>query len=61
MIAAMAPGFAKMLPSRRVLSQTWLPKIFAQTEEKVKARLATKRKKTVIIDGFKDRRKRHVK
>lgn len=60
MVAAMAPAFAKIMPSRRVLSLTWLPKIYAETEEKINDRLARKSKKTVILDGYKDVRKRHV-
>jgi hypothetical protein len=60
LMAALAPAYLKLLPSRKTLSRKWLPKIFAATEEKVAARLSIKRLKTVIIDGFKDRRKRHV-
>jgi hypothetical protein len=60
MVAGMAPAFAKLLPSRRVLSMNWLPKIQAETEEMINARLAGKSQKTVIIDGYKDVRKRHV-
>jgi hypothetical protein len=60
MISAFAPSFARAMTKRKSLSDTWLPKLYDDTQEKVAAMLSTKRKKTAIIDGFKDRRKRHV-
>ena len=60
MIGALCPAIKNKLPSRRQLSGKWLDKIEEQTREKTNDRLKrTKRKKTLIIDGFKDRRGRH--
>ena len=60
MIGALCPAIKNKLPSRRQLSGKWLDKIEEQTREKTNDRLKrTKRKKTLIVDGFKDRRGRH--
>lgn len=60
MICALCPAVKNKLPSRQMLSGTWLTRLEEQTREKTEARLKrTKRKKTIIIDGFKDRRGRH--
>ena len=60
MICALCPAVKNKLPSRQMLSGTWLNRLEEQTREKTEARLKrTKRKKTIIIDGFKDRRGRH--
>jgi hypothetical protein len=56
MIGALAPAFVVKMTKRNALSRTWLPRILEETKEKVAKYLATKRKKTVVIDGFKDRR-----
>ena len=61
MILALSPAFANHLKKRHCLADTWLPKLYHDTQEKAEARLAkAPGKKTIIIDGFKDRRGRHV-
>ena len=60
MIRALAPGVVRHLPSRRGLSRAWLPKIYLETRDRMNARLEKKGKKTLILDGYKDRRNRHV-
>ena len=61
MVGALAPAFKDKIPSRWSLSRKWLPDI----HEKCKARTddvlkKTRRMKTAVIDGFKDRKSRHV-
>mmetsp|Transcript_8468 Transcript_8468/g.29894 ORF Transcript_8468/g.29894 Transcript_8468/m.29894 type:complete len:277 (-) Transcript_8468:1217-2047(-) len=57
----MAPAFLPRLPGRKTLATQWMPKLAAATEEKADAHLKDPgRKFTAIIDGFKDRKKRHV-
>ena len=61
MIQALSPAFSNYLKKRHCLANTWLPKLYHDTQEKAEARLAkAPGKKTIIIDGFKDRRGRHV-
>ena len=61
MITALSPAFSEYLRKRKCLSSTWLDKLYGDTTEKVTQRLnAAPGKNTVVIDGFKDRRGRHV-
>ena len=61
MITALSPAFSEYLRKRKCLSSTWLDKLYGDTTEKVTQRLnAAPGKNTVVIDGFKDHRGRHV-
>ena len=60
MSRALAPGVVRHLPSRRGLSRAWLPNIYLETRDRMIARLEKKGKKTLILDGYKDRRNCHV-
>ena len=58
---ALNPAYAPFLFKRTALSTTWLKKLRADTEEKTDAFMeSTMGRKTIIVDGFKDRRGRHV-
>ena len=61
MVGALAPAFKDKIPSRWSLSRTWLPDVYkkckARTDDALKK---TRRMKTAVIDGFKDRKSRHV-
>jgi len=58
---ALNPAYVPHLFSRKTLSTTWLKTLRNETEEKVDAYMdRTMGKQTIIIDGFKDRRGRHV-
>ena len=60
-LKALNPAYVGHMFKRRTLSTTWLRRLRSETEEKTDAALdRTIGKKTLIIDGFKDRRGRHV-
>ena len=61
LVAGLCPAYAASLFKRICLSTTWLSKLYDETEEKTETKLnSLPGKNTVIVDGFKDRRKRHV-
>ena len=50
MIQALSPAFSNYLKKRHCLANTWLPKLYHDTQEKAEARLAkAPGKKTIII------------
>ena len=60
-VKALNPAYVQHLFKRKSLSETWLGTLRNETEEKVDAYMdRTMGKKTAIVDGFKDRRGRHV-
>ena len=61
MIRALSPAFVEYLRKRTALSTNWLDCLYKDTTEKTEDRLAKAPGKiTIVIDGFKDRRGRHV-
>ena len=61
MVGALAPAFKDKIPSRWSLSRKWLPDVHAKCKARTDAALKkTRRMKTAVIDGFKDRKSRHV-
>ena len=60
-VKALNPAYVPHLFKRTCLSTTWLSTLRAETQEKTEAHLERcMGKKTIIVDGFKDRRGRHV-
>ena len=60
-VKALNPAYTAHLFKRTALSTTWLSTLKGETEEKTEAFLGKcMGRKTIIIDGFKDRRGRHV-
>ena len=60
-VRALNPAYVAHMFKRKALSTTWLRKLRADTEEKTEAHMdRTIGRKTIIVDGFKDRCGRHV-
>ena len=60
-VRALNPAYVSHMFKRKALSTTWLRKLRADTEEKTEAHMdRTPGRKTIIVDGFKDRCGRHV-
>jgi len=60
-VKSLNPAYVPHLFKRTALSTTWLTTLRAETEEKTESFLGKcMGRKTIIIDGFKDRRGRHV-
>ena len=60
-VKALNPAYAAVMFKRKCLGSTWVKKLRSDTQEKTEAHLdRVVGKKTIIIDGFKDRRGRHV-
>ncbi|EGB02972.1 hypothetical protein AURANDRAFT_68400 [Aureococcus anophagefferens] len=60
-IKALAPEYEPHCPKRTALSTTWLSHIHEEVEQRTESAFhGTRGRATVIIDGFKDRRRRHV-
>ena len=60
-VRALNPAYSPHMFKRTALSTTWLKKLRADTEEKTEAHMdRTIGRKTIIVDGFKDRCGRHV-
>ena len=60
-VRALNPAYVSHMFKRKALSTTWLRKLRADTEEKTEAHMdRTIGRKTIIVDGFKDRCGRHV-
>ena len=61
LIRGLAPEYASHMFKRDALSSTWLSKLHEETEERTEDRFESEPgDATMIIDGFKDRRRRHV-
>jgi len=61
LVDALCPAYTSQLFGRHALSSTWMDKLYDETAEKIESKLdQAMGRKNVIIDGFKDVRKRHV-